>query len=699
MVYRIFRPLIRICGLLICVAAIAKGSVDNHVLSDESGGDDWPAYGRTFSEQRYSPLKQINDGNVTRLGLAWSIESPEPINASAAPIEADGVIYYASGFSVLNAVDARSGRRIWRFDPEVTKFAGKKLRAGWLVRGLALWKDKVLVGTVDGRLIAVDSKTGKLVWSAMTVDPRDARYITGAPRVFNGKVIIGHGGGDYGATRGYVTAYDAETGRQLWRFYTVPGDPAKGFENKAMELAAKTWTGEWWKFGGGGTVWNAITYDPQFNRIYIGTGNGSPWNRKIRSPGGGDNLFLCSIVALDADTGEYIWHYQTNPGESWDFDAAMDMVLATLTIDGKPRNVLLHAPKNGFFYVIDRENGKLISAERIVKVTWAERIDLATGRPVEAPNIRYESGATAFWPGSAGAHNIQPMAYSPATGLVYIPVRELPGRFSDEGIDPATWKPLLDMSPSQGLNRSNEDPPANAGTSALLAWDPTTQREAWRIKTPGIVNGGIAVTAGGLVFQGLADGRFVADAATDGRELWSFQMGTGTLSAPITFMFRGEQYVCVIASWAGAIGAIGSLGAQFGWVGRDHPHRLLTFVLDGREKIPKSPPPNRPVPVDDSQFEVDAAQAAAGKVLFGSYCANCHGAGAVAAGYAPDLRASPVVLSGSAFARVISEGVLESRGMPRFSEFTDAQIGYLRHYIRAQARQDMKVSKELYKQP
>jgi quinohemoprotein ethanol dehydrogenase len=336
----------------------------------------------------------------------------------------------------------------------------------------------------------------------MTVDPDDHRYITGAPRVFNGKVIIGHGGGEYGATRGYVTAYDAESGKQLWRFYTVAGDPARGFENPAMEMAAKTWNGEWWRHGGGGTVWNAMTYDPQYNRVYIGTGNGAPWNQKIRSPGGGDNLFICSIVALDADTGNYVWHYQVVPGDTWDFDASLDIELATIEIAHKPRNVILHAAKSGFFYVIDRATGKLISAEKFGHVTWAERIDLATGRPVETANARLPAGEALIWPGPTGAHDWQPMSFNRDTGLVYIPVIDLPGLYSDKGIDLARWKAPKNVEGAYGFNADNADTPVNAGSSALVAWNPVQQKAVWSVPTPGVQGGGTMTTAGNLVFQG-----------------------------------------------------------------------------------------------------------------------------------------------------------------------------------------------------
>src|SRR3546814_470309 len=395
-------------------------------LLDGSDGADWPAFGRTYGEQHYSPLDEVNRDTVSRLGLAWSVDLPLG-NSVTGPVAVDGVLYTATGYSVVRAFDAATGRQLWEYDPGAPEAAGRKLRQGWGSRGIAWWNGKVYTGTQDGRLIAIDAKTGKPLWSQMTVGKGDVRFISGPPRVFDGKVIIGHGGADVGSIRGYVTAYDAETGKQLWRFWTVPGQPGVD-DDETTRIAAESWSGEWWKYGGGGTVWNAITYDAELDTIYLGTGNGAPWNHKIRSAGKGDNLFLASVVALDAKTGKYKWHYQFNPAESWDYNASMDMELADLQIDGKARKVLMTAPKNGFFYVIDRTNGKVISAEPYVKVTWASKIDLKTGRPVERPGIRYEDAPATIMPTPIGAHSWLPMAYSPQARLVYIPAIELEAR-------------------------------------------------------------------------------------------------------------------------------------------------------------------------------------------------------------------------------------------------------------------------------
>jgi quinohemoprotein ethanol dehydrogenase len=478
------------------------------------------------------------------------------------------------------------------------------MRLGWdSSRGLAFWNGKVVIATLDGRLVGIDAKTGKRVWETQTIDPEKAYYITGTPKVFRGLAIVGNGGTEHTAARGYVSAYNADTGEFSWRFHIVPGNPADGFENAAMEMAAKTWTGEWWNFGGGGNVWNGISYDPDFDQVIIGTGNGSPWNRKIRSPGGGDNLFLCSLLALDATTGEYKWHYQTVPGETWDYNSNMDIVLADLPIDGKQRKVLLHAPKNGFFYVVDRKDGKLLSAEKIGKVTWASHIDMETGRPVEIEGARYEDGAELVWPSPFGVHNWHAMSFNPRTGLAYIPTIELPALFTDEGIDLKSWR-----SPNFVLSAGVEfggDTDPDVGSASLLAWDPVQQKEAFRIPLPSHWNPGTMTTAGDLVFQGRATGDFKAYDAKTGEELWSQFLGLGISAPPITYEIEGTQYVSILVGWGGSGLLLGSSAAQYGWAYRAQPRRLYTFALDGKTPMPASPGPVIPKPVDVADFAID----------------------------------------------------------------------------------------------
>ncbi|MBB4632385.1 PQQ-dependent dehydrogenase, methanol/ethanol family [Sphingosinicella soli] len=651
-------------------------------LLDTSSGRDWPAFGRTYGEQHYSPLDEVNRETVERLGLAWSVDLPLG-NSVTGPIAVDGVLYTATGYSVVRAFDAATGEQLWEYDPEAPQASGRKLRQGWGSRGIAWWNGKVYTGTQDGRLIAIDAKTGKPVWSQMTVEKDDVRFISGAPRVFDGKVIIGHGGADVGSIRGYVTAYDAETGKQLWRFWTVPGQPGVD-DDETTRIASETWAGEWWKHGGGGTVWNAITYDAELDTIYLGTGNGAPWNHKIRSAGEGDNLFLCAIVALDAKTGKYKWHYQINPAESWDYNASMDMQVATLEIDGKPRKVLMQAPKNGFFYVIDRTNGKLISAEPFVKVSWASKIDLKTGRPVEMPGIRYENGPATLTPTPIGAHSWTPMAYSPQTRLVYIPAIELEATFDDSGITPENWKRApggaLDYAvrPEIRLFEGQET------HSALVAVDPVTQKQAWRIPTPSHFNGGVAATGGGLVFHGQVDSRFNAYDAKTGKLLWSYDAKAPVIAPPITYMAKGRQYVTVLTGMGTSGGFLGPLLAKYGIDYRSQARRVLTFALDGKAVLPDAEP-YKPVAFDDPDYRPDTAAASAGADIYNQRCVVCHGGEVVAAGVAPDLRTSPTVADRDTFDAIVRDGVLVPAGMPGFEEMTETEREALRYYLRARA--------------
>lgn len=675
-----------VAAVVLAATTAAAGMHGAGSLADDADGRDWPAFGRTYGEQHYSPLSEISAGNVVRLGLAWSLDLPAG-NSVTGPVAVDGVVYIASGYSVVRAVDAVSGRVLWTYDPKVPEVAGRKLRTAWGSRGIAWWNGKVYTGTADGRLIAIDARTGQPVWSVMTVDPEDVRFISGAPRVFDGKVIIGHGGADFGPLRGYVTTYDAETGRQLWRFHTVPGNPADGFEDAAMDMAAKTWAGEWWRQGGGGNVWNAFTYDAEADTIILGTGNGSPWNHRVRSAGQGDNLFLCSIIGLDAKTGAYRWHYQVNPAESWDYNASMDMQLADLEIAGRMRKVLMTAPKNGFFYVIDRTDGRLISAEPIAKVSWATHIDLATGRPAEVPGARYPGGSSfVMWPSPVGAHSWLPMAFSPKSGLAYVPAIEMATRYDDRGIDPGTWKRSSHRDVDGAANvdfLAAGDDPLN-GTSSLLAWNPVTQKPAWKVPTPSFWNGGVLATGGDLVFQGQIDHRFNAYDAASGRLLWSFDAEAPVIAPPITYVARGRQYVTVLTGMATSGAGFGPLLAQFNIDYRTQARRVLTFALDARAALP--PSPDVPVrAVEDPGFRPDPARAQRAEDRFGRSCGICHGVHAVAAGGAPDLRASAVPLDARAFAAIVRDGALVPRGMPRYEEFTDAQLGDLRHYIRTQA--------------
>jgi quinohemoprotein ethanol dehydrogenase len=553
-------------------------------------------------------------------------------------------------------------------------------------RGPAYDGGRVFAATLDGRLQALDARTGRLVWSVESLLPGTAQMVTGAPRTFRGKVIIGNGGADYGA-RGYVTAYDQATGQQVWRFYTVPGSPEQNRGDPVMERAAATWSGEYWKTGTGGTVWNGITFDPELNRIYLGVGNAGPYNPGLRSPGHGDNLFIASIVALDADTGKYVWHYQENPREAWDYKATANMIAATVTINGKQRKVLMQAPTNGFFYVLDRETGKLISAEKIGKVTWADHIDLRTGRPVEAPNIRYETGETTMWPSSLGAHNWQDMAFSPQTGLAYIPYMQLGVRF---WTNPGPNDTLFGGVVFSAVAQDEDD-----GKGALLAWDPVTQKPRWRVPYAFMWNGGPMATAGNLVFQGTADGWFSAYDAASGKRLWRFNAGLGIIARPISYAVQGRQYVSVLVGYGGNIFSVKHTSA--GWKYGAQMRRLLTFALDGKAVLPPSPPADPVVhPLDDPAYAIVEGDLVVGRELYSANCGLCHGMDVVSGHLvAPDLRESTVALDPNALWTVLHEGALMQRGMPRFERLSRADADKIYNYVRTTAREALGLRKPM----
>ncbi|HKT77044.1 MAG TPA: PQQ-binding-like beta-propeller repeat protein [Sphingobium sp.] len=665
------------------VLALAGGMVGRSAQSAAPAGAsvNWSAYGGDDNEQHYSPIAQITEQNVGKLGLVSSYDV-DTFDSYTQPLAVNGIIYFASGLSVMHAVDARTGKLLWQYDPDVASQPEAKwrMRAGWGTRGIA-YKDGVLfTATREGRLIAVDAKTGKPLWSVKTLDEAEGGYITGPPWVAGDKVVIGFGGADYSPVRGYVTAYDIKTGKKAWRWYVVPGDPAKGFENKAMEAAAKTWTGEWWKWGGGGSVWHAMAYDAKYDRIYLGTGNGFPWNQKIRSPGGGDNLYLSSIVALDAKTGDYVWHYQVNPENSYDWNDAMDIELADIMIGGRKRSVLMHAPKNGFFYAIDRETGKFIQAGEFSRQNWAKRIDPVTGKPELNPEAAYTNGsAFMMYPFPNGAHGIQAMSFSPKTGYSYIPVME-GGRVVTDPANLKDWhyKPGMMVNTGLGAPPANMVPPT--ASSKLVAYDVANNKVAWSVPQPGVFNGGTLATAGGLVFQGTNDGNLNAYSAVTGRKLWSYPAQNGILSAPISYTVGGKQYVSVITGFRSSFPNVPN------WDYRQQQRRLLTFAIGGAKKLPAFAPVDEPIQ-DDPSFMVDPDKAKIGAAIFNTSCVICHGSGMMAGGAAPDLRKSAVPLDAETFKSVVHDGALMARGMGSFAQLTDAELEGLRHYIRQRARE------------
>ena len=574
--------------MLLCAAAAT--AANQSPLNPEFDARNWASIGRTAGETHYSPLTEINRETVGRLKLAWTLDL-DIGNAQSTPLAVDGVIYIAAGYSMVFAVDALTGKLLWQFDPGVTRVAGKKLRAGAGVRGLAYSAARLFVGTHDGRLIALDAKKGTELWSTPTLDANDSTFISGAPRVFKGKVAIGFG--DSGTTPGRVSAFDVATGKQAWSWSTQ---------------------------GGGGAIWNAITFDPDNNRVYAGTGN-------ARGPDAARNTFACSIVALNADTGALDWQYDTAPGDHAQCDGSTDITLTTIAIDAQARNVILYAPKDGSFHVIDRASGKAISVKKL----------------------------------GVGSHNHFAQSFSVKTGLVYVPTTELPAT-------------------------NLADAAADAGKSALVAWDPVKQRPLWAVPTPGAFSGGVLSTAGDLVFQGQSDGYITAYSAAEGRRVWAFYSATAALGAPISFAIGKRQYISILnGPTQGTAGNLGAMSAKFGWDSRLHPRRLLTFVLDGTGTLPATPRPTFATPVYGTGVVIDEALVKEGAQQYATKCQWCHGAGGIAGGGAPDLRASLSPLVPASFASVVRVGV-EPRGMPKYEELTDRELESIRQYLRAQAR-------------
>jgi quinohemoprotein ethanol dehydrogenase len=671
-------------ALFVFASCSKPKTLDDSALraADQDAGN-WLMYGRTYDDHRFSPLNQINEQTVPKLGLAWSRELGTTRGLEATPLVEDGVIYTTGSWSVVYAIDAKTGETRWTYDPKVQRERAYFICCDVVNRGAALYQGKVYVGTLDGRLIALDEHTGMPLWTASTADSSQPYSITSAPRIAKGLVVIGNAGAEFGV-RGYISAYDAETGKMAWRTYTVPGDPSKGFESKAMETAAKSWNGEWWKTGGGGTPWEGIVYDPALDLLYFGTGNPTAWYRAIR--GAGDSLYTASILAVHASNGEMAWYFQTTPSDSYDYDATQPLMQADLEIGGRTRKVIMQANKNGFFYVLDRGTGEFLSGAPFVSgVTWATGLD-AKGRPMEAPGTAEFKPAIAS-PSPDGAHNWNPMAFSPSTGLVYLPAKV--GTQFLHAPD-SKWKYNADR---DNLGLSLYDGPLNAklvslppATGELVAWNPVQQKEAWHAAYPTVEGGGVLATGGNLVFQGRADGILAAYRATDGKQLWMFDAGTGIIAPPVTYLVNGVQYVSVMAGWGGApalFNAPGSGPVKPGY------GRMLTFIVDGTAALKAPSYGHKEPPVPAITTKASPQMVHDGELLFNSQCAPCHGLNAVA-GPVPDLRyASKETLEG--IEGIVLGGSRASAGMPSFQKvLTSKQVGTLRAYIVSRAQESAK---------
>ena len=638
---------------------------DARLIAADSDDENWLTYGRTYKEQRHSPLTEVSEETVGRLGLAWYYDMGTKRGLEGTPLVVEGVLYVTGAWSVMHAFDAATGERLWTHDPQVPRGHSRFVCCDVVNRGQAFYRGQVYAGTLDGRLVSVTAEGGDLVWESQTTPVGEAYSITGAPRIAGGKVLIGSGGAEYGV-RGYVSAYDAATGELSWRVYTVPGNPADGFESDAMAAAAETWSGEWWEAGGGGTAWDAIVYDPELDLVYIGVGNGSPWYRQLRSPGGGDNLYLSSILAVRASDGEYVWHFQTTPGDNWDYTATQPLMLAELEIDGRERRVIMQAPKNGFFYVIDRETGEFLSGEAFANINWATGLT-PEGRPIENPDARALEGGVHVAPGPTGAHNWHPMSFNPETGLVYFPVYE----HSWLHVVDDEWeydRRVLNIAGDFAYTGPTTGEPVTP-RGHLTAWNPVTQSEAWRVEQPHPLSGGTLSTAGNLVFQGRPDGVFRAYRATDGEVLWEFQHETGILAAPITYSVDGTQYVAVLSGYGGPEVLFNLPGLAGGSVG---PGRLLVFALGENASLPEPMPPLPPIEAPTFELAATEAEVEQGSLLYLNTCLGCHGFAAVSGGIVPDLRRSTAETH-AIFEQIVLGGAREPLGMPRFDDVLDSE--------------------------
>ena len=665
---QITRPLLIALSLCWFSANSAATNVDD---------GSWPNTGRNAAEDRYSPLKQISEDTIADLALAWRHPISTSTNLKGTPIAVDGGVIFTDGWGVVTRVNGVSGELEWRYDPKPDRRVVRGSCCTALNRGAAAADGLVFASAFDGQLSAVDVETGALRWKVDTIVGDGLYTVSGAPRVVGQNVLIGNAGAEFGV-RGYVSAYNTTTGELAWRFFTVPGDPSEGFDSPAMEMAAQTWTGRWWEQGGGGTVWDSMAYDPDLGIVYIGVGNGSPWNRETRSPGGGDNLFLSSIVALDAQTGAYVWHYQTTPGDSWDFTATQHMILADLEVDGATRSVIMQSPKNGFFYVLDRKTGELISADPITTVNWASHIDMDTGRPVEHPNARFLKEPFLGIPGPSGHRNWHGMSYHEPTGLVFMAVNETAFLYTqtDDVVEvQGRFKQDLGFRPWQDMGKILKEKQIELGGQYLLAWDPVARKEVWRAKRNPPRGGSTLSTAGGLVFQSDRSGEFAAYRAATGEKVWSVNLGTGAVGGPISYELNGDQYIAILGGHANPKFNISRNAA------------LFVFKLHGTASIPAP----QPWPIDNYETVVLSEDqkdtVGLGERLYHAHCMHCHGANAKSGGNVPDLRHSHKAVFG-AWDAIVRDGALEFNGMPAHGDvMTLEDAAAIKYYVQTLANE------------
>jgi quinohemoprotein ethanol dehydrogenase len=676
----------------------AFAAVTTDRIKHTSAQEEWLTHGGTYDEQRHSALTAVNTANVDQLGVAWTYDLKTNRGVESTPIVVDGVMYVTSAWSLVYALDAKTGEELWAYDPKVDKSVGVKACCDVVNRGVAVYDGQVFVGIIDGRLEALNAKTGERNWSVVTVDQSKPYTITGAPRVVNGRVMIGNGGAELGV-RGYLSAYDTTTGDKIWRFYTVP-NPNKQPDNEAsdsafVDVGNVTWgdKGRWITDGGGGTVWDSIVYDEVNDQIIFGVGNGSPWNRNFRDPAGGDNLFLSSIVAVDAATGKYRWHFQTTPGDNWDYTATQTIILADLPMgeNGAPLRVAMQAPKNGFFYVINAESGEFISGKAYGPVDWATGLD-EQGRPIEASHARYGSESIILTPGPLGAHNWHPMAFNPDLQLAYIPAQEIPSSYQEDArftSGPVGWNTGADFSADIPPIVTEADVKGLRATlkGRLIAWDPKTQSARWSVEHNNAWNGGVLSTAGGLVFQGKLNGEFAAYNAATGDPLWSYNVLAGAASGPGTYAIDGEQYVTITTGWGSAYGLTNGLG--YDQKVKSTVGKVVTFKLGATASI--SPPD---MPTIDRTAKADAfgdeALIAQGTVAFARNCAVCHGALAISSGVLPDLRWSALTANAEVWSSVVLDGALTANGMVSFAKYLNPEDAEaIRAYVLTQAHTNM----------